>query len=152
MRYRFVDTIIALEPGLTIQCQRTWPEDLELFEDHFPEFPVVPGVLLTEMMGQAAGLCLASRTDENRSAMLIQIKNAAFREWVRPGELLDINAEIISSQPRLARVKASTERAGTLVASAELLFSFEANRKLGLPELDPVLTAYWNQKKARDCS
>jgi len=58
MRYRFVDTIIALEPGLTIQCQRTWPEDLELFEDHFPEFPVVPGVLLTEMRGKPRAYAL----------------------------------------------------------------------------------------------
>jgi 3-hydroxyacyl-[acyl-carrier-protein] dehydratase len=149
MRYRFVDKIIALEPGVSIECQRTWPEDLEIFEDHFPEFPVVPGVLLTEMMGQAAGLCLSSRADDASSAMLIQIKNAAFREWVKPGELLQIKAEIVSSQSRLARIKASTERDGALVASTELLFSFETKGKLGLPDIDPVLVDYWDRTKTR---
>jgi len=151
MRYRFVDTIIALEPGVSIVCQRTWPQGLEIFEDHFPAFPVVPGVLLTEMMGQAASLCLSSDNNNGNSAMLIKIKNAAFRDWVKPSELLHIRAEIISSLPRLARIKASTERDGVLVANAELLFSFEANSKLGLAETDPLLAAYWERTKNGDC-
>ncbi len=149
MRYRFVDRIIALEPGVGIECQRTWPEDLEIFADHFPGFPVVPGVLLTEMMGQAAGLCLSSRTGETSAAMLIQIKNAVFRDWVLPGELLDIQAEIISSQPRLARIKASTKREGALVATTELLFSFESKSKLGLAGIDPLLEDFWQRTKTR---
>lgn len=149
MRYRFVDKIIALEPGASIECQRTWPADLEIFADHFPGFPVVPGVLLTEMMGQAAGLCLSSRAGDTHAAMLIQIKNAVFRDWVRPGELLDIRAEIISSQSRLARIKAGTERDGALVASAELLFSFVSRDTLGLPDIDPVLVDFWGSENAR---
>ena len=148
MRYRFVDKIISLEPGVSIRCQRSWPADLEIFEDHFPGFPVVPGVLLTEMMGQAAGLCLSSQKNYANSAMLIQIKNAAFRDWVVPGELLDIEAEIVSSRPRLARIKARTKRDGALVASTELLFSFESKAKLGLPDIDPVLVDYWDRIKA----
>ena len=150
MRYRFVDKIISLTPGESIRCQRTWPADLEIFEDHFPGFPVVPGVLLTEMMGQAAGLCLSSRKDDASSAMLIQIKNAAFRDWVKPGELLDIEAEIMSLQPKLARIKARTKRDGALVASAELLFTFASKGELGLPDTDPVLADYREMTAARD--
>ena len=150
MRYRFVDKIISLTPGESIRCQRTWPADLEIFEDHFPGFPVVPGVLLTEMMGQAAGLCLSSRNDDANSAMLIQIKNAAFRDWVKPGELLDIEAEIISSRPKLARIKARTERGGALVASAELLFTFASRGELGLPDIDPALAEYREMIAARE--
>ncbi len=148
MRYRFVDRIIALEPGVSIECQRNWPEELEIFADHFPGFPVVPGVLLTEMMGQAAGLCLSSRSNDPNSAMLIQIKNAVFREWVRPGELLHIRATILSSQLKLARIVASTERDGAQVASTELLFAFESKSKLGLPDTDPLLLEFWNRTKS----
>lgn len=108
MRYRFVDKIIDLEPGQTIHCQYTWPEDLEIFEDHFPGFAVVPGVLLTEMMGQSSALCVESVRTDDTSCMLLQIKNAQFRQWVKPGETLDTHAEIRSLQDKIARISVNT--------------------------------------------
>lgn len=144
MRYRFVDRITKLEPGKNIHCQYCWAEGLEIFDDHFPAFPVVPGVLLTEMMGQSAALCIESKHAEYGSPMLIQINNARFRNWVRPGYLLDVYAEVLSALPRLAKVKAKTEYEGKTMATVELLFSFQSREHLGLPEVDPVLTAYWS--------
>ncbi|MCK7480556.1 MAG: hypothetical protein M0C28_27495 [Candidatus Moduliflexus flocculans] len=64
MRFLFVDRILKLEPGRSIEAERVFPGDLEFFRDHFPGFPVVPGVLLTEMMGQAAAMCLNAETPE----------------------------------------------------------------------------------------
>ncbi len=142
MRYRFVDRIVDLNNGGKIYCQYTWPEDLELYRDHFPNFHVVPGVLLTEMMGQSASLCLQSLYTDFGTPMLIQITNAKFRNWVRPGDMLDTYAEVLSAQVKLARVKIKTENNDSLIASAELLFTFEANDKLGLPAVDPVLADY----------
>ena len=52
------DRIDELEPGARVLAHSTVRPDLELFQDHFPGFPVVPGVLLTEMMGQTAAKCL----------------------------------------------------------------------------------------------
>ncbi len=75
------------------------------------------------------------------------VKSCFDRIPVKPGELLHIKAEIVSSQSRLARIKASTERDGALVASAELLFCFETKGKLGLPDIDPVLVDYWDRTK-----
>jgi 3-hydroxyacyl-[acyl-carrier-protein] dehydratase len=147
MRYRFVDKIIDLEPGNTIHSQYTWPKELEIFEDHFPGFPVVPGVLITEMMGQTAGLCIESSKPELGSAMLIQIKKATFKNWIKPGWLLDIHARVISIQPRLARIEARTEHEGELMASTELLFSFADKKILGLPEVDPVLSTFLKRIK-----
>ena len=145
MRYRFVDKIVDLEAGRTIHCQYTWPENLEIFQDHFPEFPVVPGVLLTEMMGQCSALCIESAHYDSTSAMLIQIKNATFRQWVSPGVLLDIYADVLSEQAKLARVEVRTEVDGTLTAKAELLLTFETKDKLGLPAVDPILATYLAQ-------
>ena len=58
MRFLLVNRIIAMQPGVSIEAEMTLPAFEELFRDHFPGFPVVPGVLLTEMMAQGAGKCL----------------------------------------------------------------------------------------------
>ena len=145
MRYRFVDKIIDLDAGVNIHCQYTWPENLEIFQDHFPGFPVVPGVLLTEMMGPCSALCIESSHNDLTSAMLIQIKNATFRQWVSPGVVLDIYADVLSDQAKLARVEVRTEVDGSLTAKAELLFTFETRDKLGLPAVDPLLSTYLAQ-------
>jgi 3-hydroxyacyl-[acyl-carrier-protein] dehydratase len=147
MRYRFIDKIIDLEAGRNIHCQYTWPENLELFQDHFPGFPVVPGVLLTEMMGQCSALCIDSAHSDLTSAMLIQIKSAIFRQWVKPGVLLDIYADVSSEQAKLARVEVRTEVDGSLTANAELLLTFETKDKLGLPAVDPILSTYLAQSR-----
>ena len=145
MRYRFIDKIVDLDAGKNIHCQYTWPENLEIFQDHFPGSPVVPGVLLTEMMGQCSGLCIESAHNDSTSAMLIQIKNATFRQWVRPGVLLDIYADVLSKNAKLARVEVRTEVDGLLTANAELLLTFETKDKLGLPAVDPILATYLAQ-------
>ena len=145
MKYKFVDKIVDLNTGLNIQCQYTWPEELEIYNDHFPDFPVVPGVWLTEMMGQSAALCIQSQYAEFGTPMLIQISNARFRNWVRPGDMLDTYADVLSVKEKLAGVKVKTEKNATLIATSELLFTFEENNKLGLPDVDPVLAAYLSQ-------
>ncbi|NNE63039.1 MAG: hypothetical protein HKN34_03050 [Gammaproteobacteria bacterium] len=145
MRYRFVDKIVNLEAGKKIHCQYTWPQSLEIFEDHFPGFPVVPGVLLTEMMGQCSALCIESARTDLTAAMLVQIKNATFRKWVSPGVPLDIHAEVLSEQAKLARVVVRTEVDGIVAANSELLLTYEAKDKLGLPDVDPILATYLAQ-------
>lgn len=146
MRYRFIDEIVDLEPGKKIHCIRTWPASLDLFEDHFPGFPVVPGVLLTEMMGQAAGLCLDSDGSRKDAAMLIKIKDATFKDWVGPDIQLDVYATIESAQEKFARISAQTKKNGALVAQCELLLAFQSKDKLGLPDVDPLLTTYFTKK------
>lgn len=142
MRYRFVNDIVALDPGKNIHCRYSWREELSIFNDHFPEFHVVPGVLLIEMMGQAVALCVESKHAEYGTPMLIQVKNAMFRNWVRPAELLDIYGEVLSVQPKLTKVKVRVERATTPIATVDLLFSFASRERLGLPPVDPILKAY----------
>ena len=83
MRFILVDSIVSLSPGTEISAVRLIREDEDYFADHFPGFPVVPGVLLTEMMAQTAGKCLDAERRPRGKAMLAKIVSASFRQWVR---------------------------------------------------------------------
>ena len=124
MRFLLVDEILELTPGQSIRAAMTMSADEELFLDHFPGFPVVPGVLLTEMMGQAAGKCLFAENAERGRPILVQIKAASFRSWVRPGDRIVLFAEIRSSRTEFATAACHAEVGDVKVCSAELMFSF----------------------------
>src|SRR5437588_9415855 len=129
MRFIFVDEILELVPGKSILAVKTLAAGEELFKDHFPGFPVVPGVLLTEMMAQAAGKCLEAEDAGRGRPMLARIRSASFREWVPAGAHAYIFCEIVSSRPRFATANCRIEVDGRRVCSAELFFTFiDANR------------------------
>ncbi len=144
MRFLFVDRILRLEPGRSIEAERVFPGDLDFFRDHFPGFPVVPGVLLTEMMGQAAAMCLNAETPEKGRgrAVLAQIRSASFRGWVRPDERISIRAEIRTNRQELATAACSAEVRGSKVATAELLFTFLARERTAPDDRDEVLESF----------
>lgn len=143
MRFVFIDKILDLEPGRRIRTSKTLSAGEELFRDHFPGFPVVPGVLLTEMMAQAAGKCLDAERSHPGRAMLAQIRSASFRSWVRPDETLTILAEIVQNQPAFATAACMVEMKEKKVATAELFFAFAPHRLFAPGLRDDVLEAYW---------
>ena len=124
MRFLLIDRIEQLVPGESVVAARTVPHDEDYFQDHFPGFPVVPGVLLTETMGQAAAKCLDAERRERGKAMLARILSASFRQWVRPGDELTLSATIVSNEERFATAECRAEVAGRTVAQAKLFFSF----------------------------
>lgn len=124
MRFLFIDRIVSLVPGQSVVATRTVPVDDDYFQDHFPGFPVLPGVLLTETMGQAAAKCLDAQGLPRGKAMLARILSASFRQWVRPGDKLRLSATIVSNEDRFATAACEAEVGGRAVAQAKLFFSF----------------------------
>ena len=143
MRFLLVDKIYELEPGKRIKASKVLPADEEIFRDHFPGFPVVPGVLLTEMMAQAAGKCLDAEGIHPGRAMLGKICSANFRSWVRPDEEAIIHAEISQNRPTYATANCFLEVDGKKVCSAELFFVFAPEEQFAPGYRDEVLEAYW---------
>jgi 3-hydroxyacyl-[acyl-carrier-protein] dehydratase len=143
MRFLLVDTIHELDPGRRIRASKTLPADEEIFRDHFPGFPVVPGVLLTEMMAQAAGKCLDAEGSHRGKAMLGQIRSASFREWVKPGQQAVIHAEVAQNRPTYATADCFVEVDGKKVCSAELFFVFAPHEQFAPGYRDEILDAYW---------
>lgn len=148
MRFLLVDRIASLEPGASIEAEKSLPASEELFRDHFPGFPVVPGVLLTEMMAQAAGKCLNAQGLPRGNAMLVEIRSAKFRTWVRPGEMIRLVATIERNQDQFALAKCHAEVGGRKVCSAELLFGFMPASAFAAGYRDEVLEAFLAQQSS----
>lgn len=142
MRFLMVDRIVAMVPGDSIVAEKSLGAEEELFQDHFPGFPVVPGVLLTEMMAQAAGKCLNAQRQSRELAILLEIRSSKFRQWVRPGEVARIEAKILSNAGAVARASASIAVAGKPICSAELLFAFQPRASFAGDYRDEVLETF----------
>ena len=148
MRFLFVDEILELEPGRRIRAAKFISPDEDYFRDHFPGFPVVPGVLLTEMMAQAAGKCLDAEDPHRGKAMLARITTASFREWVLPGQTAMVVGEIRTSRSQFATADCRIDVADRTVCSAELLFSFVVTEKFAPGYRDEVLARFLAGQKA----
>ena len=142
MRFIFVDEILEMIPGKTIRALKEIFADEDFFRDHFPGFPVVPGVLLTEMMAQAAGKCLDAEKKHQGKAMLARINSANFRDWARPGQTAIINAEIKTNREKFATATCNIEVMSKKVCSAELFFTFVPFEEFAPDYIDEVLEAY----------
>jgi len=147
VRFILVDDILDLDPGKYIRGIKRIAMDEDYFRDHFPGFPVVPGVLLTEMMAQLAGKCLDAENPARGRSMLAAIESAKFRHWVNPGEVATIDATIQVSRPQFARAKCQVHVGETLVATAELFFSFVPGNQFAPGFRDAVLERYYESRK-----
>jgi len=142
MRFVLVDRIITLQPGVSVEALRRIPEHEDYFQDHFPGFPVVPGVLLTEMMGQTAAKALDVERKPRGKAMLAKILSASFRRWVRPGDEVELRAQLSSNTDRFAQAECQASVRCVPVAQAQLLFTFVPADTFAPDLRDPVLDAY----------
>jgi 3-hydroxyacyl-[acyl-carrier-protein] dehydratase len=149
MRFLFVDRILELRPGQSIKAEKYISPEEDYFKDHFPGFPVVPGVLLTEMMAQAAGKCLDAEGSPRGKAMLAQIRSAGFREWVRPGQTALIRAEIKVNRDQYAAATCSVEVSGTKIGNADLLFAFLPLENFAFDFRDEVLENFLSSQQKK---
>src|SRR6201996_9133777 len=93
------------------------------FQGHFPDFPVMPGVLIIEAMAQAAGvLVLKSMPDrENKLVLLVAVENARFRKPVVPGDTLRMEMKVIKRKASVAKMAGVATVDGVVVAEAEVM-------------------------------
>ncbi len=134
-------------PGRSITAEKTIDADADFFEDHFPGFPVVPGVLLTEMMAQTAGKCLDAEKRPRGKAMLARINSASFRSWMKPDQVAVIESEVLNNRDKYATAKCSVSVDGKEVSSAELFFTFVPNEVFAEDYRDEVLESFLAGRK-----
>ena len=121
--FQLIDRIVDLNLGeKTIRVEAQVPEKSTIFEGHFPGYPIMPGVLLTEAMAQSSGWLLLGLMKFERMPFLAMIKEAKMRGFVSPGELLRIDAKVEHEGSGFAVTSAKVRVGTELKCSADLTF------------------------------
>jgi len=125
-RYPFllVDKIleIDLEKG-TIVGQKNLTINEAFFQGHFPDAPIMPGVLILEALAQAGGVLVHLRAQIPKIAVLLNVNQAKFRQPVRPGDILILKCQGIHFSSKGGRVKAEAYVNDKIAVDAEISFA-----------------------------
>lgn len=124
-----VDRIEELEAQRIVGIKNVTVNE-PFFMGHFPDFPVMPGVLIVEAMAQVAGVLVLSQIPDRdkKLVLLAAVEQAKFRKPVRPGDQLRIEMKVGKIKPTVAKMYGTACVDGAVVAEAEVLCKL-ANRE-----------------------
>ena len=121
MRFSLIDRIVELEPRVRITAIKNLTMSEEYLADHFPHFPVMPGVLMLEALTQAsAWLVRVSEDFAHSMVVLKQANNVKYAQFLEPGQTLNVTAEIIKFGDGEVKLKAHGTVGDRMTLSARL--------------------------------
>ena len=124
--FLLLDEVHELQPGSRVAATYRVPEDGWWFAGHFPERPVMPGVLIVEAMAQTGAVAvLVEEENRGRIAFFAGIDDCRFKRVVSPGETLTLVCEIDQVRGPIGRGKATAHVDGALAARGTLTFAVE---------------------------
>ncbi len=129
--FLLVDEVVDGEPGVRCVALRTLRDEDFWFAGHFPDNPVMPGVLIVEALAQAATIAAASAALEGggeaamagKIGLFAGIDKVRFKRVVKPGDTLRLEAEIIVSRGPVGKAAVKATVAGDLACRGELMFA-----------------------------
>jgi 3-hydroxyacyl-[acyl-carrier-protein] dehydratase len=151
-KFQQIDKVLEFSAWQRIVAERTLRADEEYLKDHFPQWPVMPGVLMLECMFQASRwLVLASSQFEYPLVYLKETRNVKFSDFVVPGHKLVVTCEVIKREDRqthfkvLAEVDGSTAVSGKLIAESCSVLTYAPNRVQADDYMRGELKRYWRE-------
>lgn len=127
-RYPFllVDRIIDFEAGVWAKGIKCVSANEMQFMGHFPEYPVMPGVLMIEALAQTGAVAiLAMEENKGKIAFFGGIKNARFRRQVIPGDVMEMEVKIIKQKGPIGIGEGIVTVNGQVAVTAELTFAIQ---------------------------
>ncbi len=122
--FLLVDKVDELEPGVKAIGYKAVSFDEYFFRGHFPEEPVMPGVLIIEALAQVGAVCILSQEEyKGKIAYFGSINSAKFKKKVVPGDVLRLEVEIIKKKGPIGVGKAVATVDGKVAVIAELTFA-----------------------------
>lgn len=131
-RYPFllVDRILEVEEGKRAIGIKNVSANEEFFNGHFPDYPVMPGVLIVEALAQVGAVAMLMK-EENRGrlAFFAGIDNCRFKRQVVPGDQLRLEVEMVRLRSTFGKGKAVATVDGELVCEAEIMFALSEKKE-----------------------
>jgi 3-hydroxyacyl-[acyl-carrier-protein] dehydratase len=129
-RYPFllVDRIIEINVGVKAVGNKNVTINEPFFNGHFPEFPVMPGVLIVEALAQVAGIAMFNKEEINEKlGLLAGIDNCRFKQQVKPGDQLHLEFEVTRKKGQIVKGKGIARVNEELVCEAEIIIALSSN-------------------------
>ena len=142
MRFTLIDRIVEVQPGSHITAVKNLSMAEEYLADHFPNFPVMPGVLMLEAMTQAAAWLIRVSEDFAHSVVVLkQANNVKYGQFVEPGQTLTVRVQIVSQDDKETTVKGQGLVDGRLTVSGRLTLARYnlTDRGAAEPEVDELV-------------
>ncbi|QJP13538.1 beta-hydroxyacyl-ACP dehydratase [Starkeya sp. ORNL1] len=119
--FQMIDKVLHLDlEARTMKTANLVPLESPIFEGHFPGHPLLPGVLLFEIMAQSCGMLLLRTHNFDRMAFLASVDKGRLRTFVTPGQTIEVDAALLHDGSGYAKLSAKGRIDGKPVCDAEL--------------------------------
>ncbi len=135
MRFHLVDRIVDVQPGISLKAVKNLTLGEEYLADHFPSFPVMPGVLMLQTLVEAGSWLLRATDDFTHSVIVLrEAKGVKYGSFMEPGRQMTITIELTSRDNGTATFKGKGETDGNSTVAARLVLA-----QYNLRDRDPAL-------------
>ncbi len=132
--FLLIDRVLEIVPGKSIVALKNVTCNEQFFQGHFPEWKIMPGVLMIEAIAQAGAVYLSQTIPdwERKFAVLSKVEKAKFKRMVVPGDQLRIEAQFIKMKGKICHMKGRALVDGELATEADIFASVLDVEDLGM--------------------
>ena len=124
MRFHLIDRIVEVQPGKSLQAFKNLTLGEEYLADHFPSFPVMPGVLMLQTLVEAGAWLLRLSEDYRHSVIVLrEVKNIKYGTFMEPGRRMTIRVDLLERSDGSASFKGKGEMDGQSTVTARFVLA-----------------------------